>query len=285
MQQSYFDDVKSVKSHFISNSGINGIEASKMFSRYIITHLSLFGSKFSPIMPTDGNFDAQLINELQEKGCPLKNASQLERYLRQKSLEFRSISCPDFDVSWVPKFYDFLGCNGLQWAVPPKLLEYFKTQLGCNTEIFASPYNRLYDRFYSLFELDKQLGSSGEFFSAPDSDFLEGVFQVNPPFIDAIFTKTTERLLQLLRKSDSELSFIYVMPNWKNFRTVRWVLESEYCVKVVDLKPNEHFYYEYTNGTYVKAKFASVLVILSNTNTIVHKVKYQDIIGLFHNKN
>lgn len=167
--------------------------------------------------------------------------------------------------------YGMLDGKGLQWAVPPSFLQFIKHQLGCNTELFGSPINHYYDNYYSLFQLDRVFGSRGNFFTAPDSDFRSGCFQVNPPFIDSLFTKTTCRILKLLEEAEAEgahLTFIYIMPRWSDFFTLNAVTDSRYCVRNITLYSDKHFYYEYSTESYIRAKFNTSVIILSTNDRI-----------------
>lgn len=180
--------------------------------------------------------------------------------------------------------YSLLDGKGLQWAVPSSVMTILRNRLGCNTELFASPINQYLDRFYSLFPYDTAFGSRGNFFTAPDSAFTSGCFQVNPPFIDCLFTKTTERILELLKiadDTDRELTFVYIMPQWERFTTYDMTIESPYCVKQINLKANGYFYYQYITGSYIRARFGTCIVFLS-TNPLCCDTKTEmDIIGAF----
>lgn len=167
--------------------------------------------------------------------------------------------------------YDILDGKGLQWAVPPAVMEILKADLGCYSELFASPLNAYNKQYYSLFPLDSVFGSRGNFFTAPDSAFSEGTYQINPPFIDQLFTKTSERVLELLDKADKhnrELTFVYVMPEWRDFATYDMIAESRFCVKRIFLRSGQHYYYQYSTGSYIPARFGSYMFFLSTNSNI-----------------
>jgi hypothetical protein len=162
--------------------------------------------------------------------------------------------------------YSLLDGKGLQWAVPSSVMYILRNRCNCNTEVFASPINHFFSRYYSLFPYDVGLGSRGNFFNAPDSDFVSGCFQVNPPFIDSLFTRTTLRILNLLKMADEddrELTFVYIMPSWESFRTYNMVIESPYCVRQISLKANGHFYYQHITNSYIRARFGTCVIFLS----------------------
>lgn len=161
--------------------------------------------------------------------------------------------------------YSILDGKGLQWAVPPRAMQLFQ-RMGCHTEIFASPLNTYNRNYYSLYEFDRAFSSKGNFFSAPDSDFAQGTFQVNPPFINPVFCKTTERIFRLLEIAESsgkKLTFIYVMPEWEDFETYNMVIESRFFINKILLRAKRHYYYQYSTKDYIKARFGSHIVFLS----------------------
>lgn len=184
--------------------------------------------------------------------------------------------------------YSMLDGKGLQWAVPSKLLDYFKQTLKCNTELFASPINAYYDHYYSLFHSDYVFGSSGNFFTAPESDFKSGTYQVNPPFIDSLFTKTTTKLLKLLaiaEQNGEKLTFIYIMPEWSDFPTYYMVMDSPYCIKNIELRADNHYYYQYSTNNYIRAKFNTLIIFLSTDPKVSEKVNNKEIMAYFNRFN
>lgn len=178
--------------------------------------------------------------------------------------------------------YSILDGKGLQWAVPPAVMELLQSNLGCYTELFASPLNAYNKNYYSLFPLDSIFGSKGNFFTAPNENFLSGTFQINPPFIDQLFTKTSERVLHLLDLADrngQELTFIYIMPEWKDFVTYNMIAESRFCVKQIHLRNRQHYYYQYSTSSYIPARFGSYMFFLSTnskicSNTLETSIRY-----------
>lgn len=221
------------------------------------------------------------------KGLKTQLANSSYQKLRDRcDPELKKLQSVDSYIWLTSLIYSMLDGKGLQWAVPYKFLNYLRAKLGCNTEIFASPINCYYDNYYSLFNTDKVFGSRGNFFTSSDNSFVEGAYQINPPFIDSLFTKTTERLLRLLKKADDngkELTFIYIMPNWSNFRTLGLVTDSCYCVKSTELRSDYHYYYQYSNNTYIRARFSTLIVFLSTNAEICSRIYDRDIIRCFQN--
>ena len=178
--------------------------------------------------------------------------------------------------------YSLLDGKGLQWAVPPAVMSLLQSHLGCYTELFASPLNCYNKQYYSLFPLDGVFGSKGNFFHAPDSHFQKGAFQINPPFIDHLFTRTGERVLELLEKADinnRELTFIYIMPEWKDFPAYNIIIESRFMQRRIFLRNGQHYYYQYSNGSYIPARFGTHMFFLSTnpkvcSNALESSIRY-----------
>jgi hypothetical protein len=55
------------------------------------------------------------------------------------------------------------------------------------TEMFASPINHFYDKFYSLFKIDENFGGIGN--SLTQDFYPPGSYESNPPFHEVIFEK------------------------------------------------------------------------------------------------
>lgn len=318
----------------IIGKGLSEAATQKIWSRWIITHLSFFPqkgiSKWLPI-PTDNVWDYQLITELMSQGDTQKQAVQKINRLQEAVYQL-SLRAPEFTArldgsstdkqvglhgvlevqSWhdtknitifcgdyehrlphhvynkierlyrqtgfgLPVFfhkylwfdltlYHILSGPGLQWALPPSLMFTLKQEMGCNTEIFASPINCYYNRYYSLFPHDRYFGSLGNFFQAHDTDFISGTYQVNPPFIEPIFVKSTDKIISLLEiaeASNNKLTFVYVMPIWENFPSYNTLISSKFCYRVISLEAEQHYYYQYQTGQFIKARFGTNIIILS----------------------
>lgn len=192
-------------------------------------------------------------------------------YMRM-SRRFTGVPCKKDNYIWLcATLYSLLDGKGLQWAVPPQVMSLLQSNLSCYTELFASPLNSYNTNYYSLFAMDRLFGSKGNFFHAPNTDFQEGTYQINPPFIDQLFTKTSERVLELLDIADAagkELTFIYIMPEWKDFQTYDMIAESRFCVKRIFLRSGQHYYYQYSSGSYIPARFGSYMFFLSTNSRI-----------------
>lgn len=188
------------------------------------------------------------------------------------SRRFQGFQSDKNDYIWLcSALYSLLDGKGLQWAVPPHVMSLLQSHLNCHTELFASPLNAYNGNYYSLYPLDRLFGSKGNFFQAPNIDFVQGTYQINPPFIDQLFTKTSERVLELLDIADmnnKQLTFIYIMPEWRDFKTYDMIAESRFCVKRIALRSGQHYYYHYSSGNYIPARFGSYMFFLSTDSHI-----------------
>jgi hypothetical protein len=314
----HFREIASVKQEFLHKMGIKESEGNKIWSRWVITHRSIY-AQTGMFYPSDGSFDQQLINEMCDKGLSYSKSREIHDWLSSfKITQFSYNDCiryvQDITVSqisngfimlcdeaqswyirtnrfvydklkkrfclpqnehfanyciWVVcTLYELLDGHGLQWALPPKAMTVLE-DLNCRTELFASPINCHLLHYYSLFNIDYLFGSSGNFFTADPKLFVSGVYQINPPFIDSLFTLTTHKILSLLsiaEENGKSLTFIYIMPEWSDFPTYNLILQSVWSLRNIHLKPGQHFYYQYSNNSYIRARFGTYVVVLS-TNT------------------
>jgi Phosphorylated CTD interacting factor 1 WW domain len=269
-------------------------EAYKIWARWLITHHCCTGNNILPEKSVDELLnDIQLIQELIEKGTPKKYAkrfyiefcrhvekvrdgemSDLQRSESRCSLVQREklrkrYTGPDalfeVDLSRLSYMYDILDGKGLQWAAPPAVFRLLQ-HIGCDTELFASPLNCNLTHYYSLFEYDKLFGSKGNFFSAPETNFREGIYEVNPPFINEIFVKSTERIIHFLEVAESSgkgLTFIYIMPGWIDNESFALINSSKYKQQEIVLEKSDHYYYESSTSSFIPARFYTHVIILT----------------------
>ena len=93
--------------------------------------------------------------------------------------------------------------TGYQWAIKPELFKEYKIQY----EAFASPFNRTKSKsYFSLFDIDKKFGSSGNFFNYVD--YKNGNYEVNPPFTEFVLKEAALKCLDILSKTKSFIFFI-----------------------------------------------------------------------------
>jgi hypothetical protein len=180
--------------------------------------------------------------------------------------------------------YWLLDGKSLQWSTPPAVMHVLQNY-GCRTELFASPMNVYQDNtYYSLFHADRYFASRGNFFNAPNEHFASGVYQINPPFIDVIFSRCTSKITELLEaadNSDRELTFIYIMPDWDDFKTLQELRGHKYCIRDIYLSPGSHNYYQYGHNNYIRATFGTHVIILSTNPSFCNIDLERDIVRAF----
>jgi len=97
-----------------------------------------------------------------------------------------------------------IGTSSQQWALNYDLLDNIYN-LGIDTEAFASPFNRYFDKYYSIFPEDQVFGSLGNFFNIIHS-FDEKLY-ANPPFVEAIL----EQMVKVIK--DIKVAVV-ITPSW-----------------------------------------------------------------------
>jgi len=100
--------------------------------------------------------------------------------------------------------------SAYQAAIPSKAMEVLREHFGVRHECFASPLNRYFDSFCSLFQdTDQFFGSVGSFYDfRPDM----GSFQCNPPFDQQSLVSAFAHVYDLLSTADGPLSFFVCVP-------------------------------------------------------------------------
>ena len=192
----------------------------------------------------------------------------------------------DYHIWKINALYNILDGASLQWSIPHKLFDFLHMEFNCDTELFASPFNCYYKKYYSLYPSDTYFGSRGNFFRAPEKDFIEGCFQINPPFIDILFSKVSECVLSYLDTADEngkKLTFIYVMPDWSEVDGYDILVESKYCNAAITINARDHYYYQANRHNYIKVFFnTKVLIMSTEPNVCPYHVKRR-IIECFKN--
>ena len=115
--------------------------------------------------------------------------------------------------------YETLGGAGYQSALGEDAFDVLHEKLGVSCECFASPLNARYASFCSAFlDVDVYFGSLGSFFSdnfAP----TRGSFEMNPPFVPETMSRAVAKVRSLLERAenaDEALSFVVVVPAWRD---------------------------------------------------------------------
>ena len=161
--------------------------------------------------------------------------------------------------------YYILDGHSLQWCIPPKVFETLKTRLSVKTELFAAPTNVNLPLYCSLFYIDKQFGALDNFFNLSNDQILEGTFEVNPPFIEKIFIRSSSMVTEFLEKSqhyNKDLLFIYIMPDWLDSKGYQMLANSKFLIDEVVFKENKHYYYQSSNDRMVAANFESHVLVI-----------------------
>lgn len=101
-------------------------------------------------------------------------------------------------------------------AAPEPVFAWLKSRLEVRCELFASPLNCYFPRFFSAFpDTDAAFGSLGSFFDV--GALPDGSYEVGPPYTEEVLELTARRLLQLLQGAgvDNALSFALFVPDWE----------------------------------------------------------------------
>lgn len=168
-----------------------------------------------------------------------KDFSQSIKSSKYQALKSRySGDTSDQDIWRLLVQYSLLGDNGLQLTTRPEVLDFINRHMGCDTELFASPINAKLKNYYSLFSSDKAFGSNGNFFQI--DRLAPGTYYANPPFIEKIFEMSYQKIKGWLDLSDI-YTFIYVMPDWKDFDCFQNMMKSKYLIHHLEL-PDASYY-------------------------------------------
>lgn len=166
---------------------------------------------------------AKARTECQEKGIDPAVIDRAETALKSKKAERRN-ALPDKTTRQLYAFlksrypdtkhdelvkcvlrYAALGMGGQQWATAHEMMDRIH-RAGIHIEAFASPFNRYFTHYYSVFKADTVFGSRGSFFDAPESELQQGVY-ANPPFTEYMLRRMTEKVCRLPRA-------VLVTPTW-----------------------------------------------------------------------
>jgi hypothetical protein len=137
--------------------------------------------------------------------------------------------------------YKALEGFGYQAAITRACFKTLVDKFGVEGELFASPFNRYCDNYWSAFgDTDICFGSRGSFFSNSFSPST-GCFQANPPFSSGVIIAALDKIEILLRCATGPLTFIMVLPYWpqdefwidlekrKFFITSTLIVDSDHC--------------------------------------------------------
>ena len=230
--------------------------------------------------------------EISNNGCTSISTSMLTKGLNENNIYYLSLQGYYFSIK-IPKdkylflkelytgppelekFYLFEHCfnyyildgKSLQWSIPRKV---FHSLLKYNLqgELFASPINHFHNTYYSLFEIDRQYQSSGNYLNLINQSpqyIRSGLYEVNPPFIEEIFSETAQQIVSLLTSCSRPLAFLYIMPGWENLNGYDILTKSLYFCGQFKLEKYQHSYFQASNNKYIPACFQTVVILICNT--------------------
>ena len=121
------------------------------------------------------------------------------------------------------------GC-GHHCATPPSVLSFLADAISVKMECFASPLNSYFPFYCSMFaDTDVFFGSFGSFFSFYPT---EGSFEAGPPYVEEIMEATRQHICFLLERSQKPLSFVIIIPEWREYPTE--------CIQKMDANKEGH---------------------------------------------
>lgn len=213
---------------------------------------------------------------LADKGTIYHMLQLNETYIKHNDIKFQKLinsyqgdpKQMNFYLFEVGFNYYILDGHSLQWCIPPKVFGVLNQSLGIQTELFAGPMNCVLPMYCSLFYADRQFGALDNFFNLDPNQILEGSFEVNPPFIENIFIKSSAMIVNFLDHSQAQnkdLMFVYVMPNWLDSKGYQMLANSKYLIEEIVFKDNKHFYYQCSNDRMVLANFESHVMIIGTS--------------------
>ena len=173
-----------------------------------------------------------------------------------------------FDMFALGFNYYIIDGNSLQWSIPRNVFRYMSSVFKCHMEFFASPMNANLPLYCSLFRSERVFGAINNFFNIDRKQIMEGVYEINPPFINEIFDNSCNIVFKLIQNSENkgrELMFIYIMPDWVDCNTYNKLSTSLWCIKHIHLEKDKHTYYQISNCKYVMATFDAHIFIIGTS--------------------
>jgi hypothetical protein len=151
-----------------------------------------------------------------------------------------------------------VGSGGNQAALEVNVFRALQHEFGVSVECFASPFNTASFcvpglRYCSAFNVDKQFGSLGSFWSFEPSG-RDGVsLQCNPPFVPSVVLRMSSNIDTCLleaQKNGVPCSFIVIIPSWDGTEQQQknkpqhqaWtsLANSKFCVRHVRVGQHAH---------------------------------------------
>jgi len=139
--------------------------------------------------------------------------------------------------------YKTIHGHGFQAACSPEVFRVLHKTLKVTMECFASPLNTFFATHCSAFgDVDGAFGSIGSFASFKPT---RGAFEVNPPFVPSVLNEAAawcESLLDRAEKAKQPLTFVFVMPGWKETRAFEVLTASAFLRASVLIAASDHGY-------------------------------------------
>jgi len=148
--------------------------------------------------------------------------------------------------------YATLDGEGYQGTMNKCMMSHLQLSLGAHTECFSSPLNVDVNtrHFCSAFPLvDCVFGSNGSFFTQNEENFLQGTYEVNPPFIEEIMYAMVVKITSVIIKAHTStpLRFCIFLPQWDDTPSVEYLRylekENDSVVYASYLLTKDHYAY------------------------------------------
>lgn len=117
--------------------------------------------------------------------------------------------------------------DGYQMAFPASGFRLLRQLVSVDCECFASPLNCTLKRFCSVaYDTDKFFGSEGNFFL---SNYQEGSFEANPPFVEEVMERMVDHMHHLLQYATGPMSFAIIVPGWNDAVSYTKMVASQFA--------------------------------------------------------
>lgn len=276
----FFEDIK-FKEYILNQKNLKKPEFNVKINKILLNNQVIFNLETNYPFPKKFFYKIKSIKLSHLLYYKIKNQSLTNLYLDEK-------------IYLLILKYHLLSSNNHQLAVNQDILTKLNNYYQLNHECFASPFNCFFKNYNSLFNLEKDFGSHGNFF---DNVFIEGVYLVNPPFENLIIEKTIHRLINFLNRSHfkkKNLTFFITLPVWDNigktilntktlfdyeeFNIINVIKSSPYLKYIKMINKNKFSYYDYHHQ---KKKNTTIqhtyIIVLSNTffdQSYLDKISY-----------
>ena len=175
----------------------------------------------------------------------VQESSSLSLTSGKKKKKTKTTTTTTFDLA---EFHRRLFCilaryhgiqgHGFQAACTEHVFDVLHRRFGVNMECFASPLNSRYASHCSAFpDTDACFGSLGSFFQFHPK---QGSFEANPPFEPYVMLAMVNHMEVLFKKATGALSFIVVVPGWKESEAFQRLKASKWNKKSLPIAQKDH---------------------------------------------